>query len=62
MNHDSLTVQYVALDNGDNSVNQLKVTDADSVVWFLSIDLENTDYFKIKQKIDNGDLTIADAD
>lgn len=62
MNHDNLTVQYVALDNGDNSVNQLKVTDADSVVWFLSIDLENTDYFKIKQKIDNGDLTIADAD
>ena len=62
MNHDSLTVQYVALDNGDNSVNQLKVTDADSVIHFLPIDLENTDYFKIKQKIDNGDLTIADAD
>jgi len=28
----------------------------------VPIDLENTDYFKIKQKIDNGDLTIADAD
>jgi hypothetical protein len=62
MNHDNLTVQYVALDNGDNSVNQLKVTDADSVINFVPIDLENTDYFKIKQKIDNGDLTIADAD
>ena len=61
MNYANITVQYCLEDDGTNSTTSLKVTE-DAVVYFVPINLDNVDYAKIKSMVDDGTLTIAEAD
>ena len=61
MNYDNITVQYYKKDDGSNSTNSLKVTH-NGTIYSVPINIANTDYVEIKKRIDEGTLTIKEAD
>ena len=61
MNYDNITVQYYKENDGKNSTNALKVTH-DGTIHSVPINIANTDYVEIKKRIDEGTLTIKEAD